>query len=176
VMTKRTKDLTKMQDPSNRSALAAGTVNLYDVTVGNVSGIKGKSLGISGIRALAYVRFVDEGLKLGRIDNTDIATLKNDPKKDVQAATRRLLAAIPARGKFSTRKPTPSGMTDIASFLSANKADLALADDAADGQSKLVTSRGLDLGHLFDLRPKDPNRTLSAHHWMAGELGHESVD
>jgi hypothetical protein len=177
-LTAHTKDLTRMQDPSNKSALAAGTVNLYDATVTNISGFKGKSIDVSGIRALSYVRFVEQGLKLGKIDKIDIAALKNDPKKDVQGATNRLLAALQniPRGAFSTRSPTPTGKTDLSKFISANRADLTLVDDAKDGLSKLVTSENLDLGYKFDLDPEDPNRTLTAHHWLAAELGHESVD
>jgi Domain of unknown function (DUF4157) len=173
-----TKDLTRMQDPAHPASLAAGTVNLYDVTVGNVSGFKGKTLDVAGIRALAYVRFVEEGLAFGKIDKVDIDMLKSDPTKDVRAATRRLLAALRGvpRGSFSTRSPTPAGKTDLPAFLASNRSDLHLVDDRKDGLSPLVTANHLDLGYGFDLNPKDPNRSLSAHHWLAAELGHEAVD
>jgi hypothetical protein len=169
------KDLTQMQDPTDPSKLAGGTVNLYDVTVGNVSGFAGKRFNVSTIRALAYVRFVFEGLLLGKIDQADIAALPTSPK-DVQGATNRLLKALPPRGGFSTRTPTPAGKTDLATWLAANKADLAIVDDKASGLSSLVVSANLDLGYNFDANPKDPNRSLTPHHWLAAELGHESLD
>lgn len=176
-LTSHIKDLPKMQDPANAGAFAAGTVNLYDVTVANISGLKGKKLDVSGIRALSYLRFVQEGLIKGKIDKIDIDTLKSDPKKDVRGATNRLLDLLKniPRGTFSTRSPTPTGFTDLPQFLSANKADLTLVDDAKDGLSPLVSSERLDF-YAFDLRPSDPNRTLTPHHWLAAELGHESVD
>lgn len=158
-----------MQDPAHRGRFRAGAVNLYDVTVGNISGLPGRSLSPSSMRALAYVRFVSEALARGDLQDSDISTLRTDRRKDVQGATRRLLAKLPRRGTFSTRSPTPSGFTDLAAWLTANAADLALVDDKDDGLDDFVTSRGLDMG--FGM-----NRDLTAHHWLVAELTHEAVD
>lgn len=168
------KDLTQMQDPKDPSKLASGTVNLYDVTVGNASGFAGKRFEVGAIRALAYVRFVFEGLLLGKIDQTDIAALPT-AAKDVRGAANRLLKALPPRGSFSTRTPTPAGKTDLATWLAANRSDLATVDDKASGLSALVLAANLDLGYNFDANPKDPNRSLTPHHWLAAELGQESL-
>ena len=160
---------------------AKGGVQLYDVTVANVSGLKGIQIDASRARALFYVRFVQDGLALGKIDPVDIKALRSDPNKNVRDATNRLLAKLPPRGTFSTRNPLPAGMTDIKDFLEKNKGDLALVDDKTDGLSPLVAPAdagdpGLDLGFKFDLNKKDPNRSLSAHHWLAAELAHEAVE
>lgn len=168
-LTSHLKDLTAMQDPARRGRFRAGAVNLYDVTVGNISGLPGRSLSPSSMRALAYVRFVSEALARGDLQDSDISTLRTDRRKDVQGATRRLLAKLPRRGTFSTRSPTPSGFTDLAAWLTANAADLALVDDKDDGLDDFVTSRGLDMG--FGM-----NRDLTAHHWLVAELTHEAVD
>ena len=121
------------------------------------------------MRALAYVRFVSEALTRGDLQDSDLSTLRTDARKDVQAATRRLLAKLPARGTFSTRTPTPSGFTDLAKWLTANAKDLALVDDTTDGLDDFVTSRGLDMGFSM-------GRDLTAHHWLVAELSHEAVD
>lgn len=168
-LTSHLKDLTAMQEPGHPSRFRAGAVNLYDVTVQNISGLRGRSLSVSGMRALAYVRFVAEALKRGDLQDSDLSTLRTDARKDVQGATRRLLAKLPARGTFSTRRPTPSGFIDLASWLTANAADLALVDDTTDGLDDFVTSRQLDMGFGMD-------RDLTAHHWLVSELAHESVD
>jgi hypothetical protein len=65
--------------------------------------------------------------------------------------------------------PAPSGFTDLASWLTANAADLALVDDKDDGLDDFVTSRGLDMGFKM-------GRDLTAHHWLVAELSHEAVD
>jgi hypothetical protein len=168
-LTSHLKDLTAMQDPGHRDRFRAGAVNLYDVTVSNVSNLPGRSLSISGMRALAYVRFVAEALKRGDLQDSDLTTLRTDARKDVQGATRRLLAKLPARGTFSTRRPTPSGFTDLVGWLAANAADLALVDDKSDGLDDFVTSSRLDMGFGMD-------RDLTAHHWLVAELSHEAVD
>jgi hypothetical protein len=168
-VTSHLKDLTAMQASGHPERFRPGAVNLYDVTVGNISGLPGHSLSISGMRALAYVRFVSEALKRGAVQDSDLSTLRTDARKDVQGATRRLLAKLPARGTFSTRKPTPSGFIDLATWLSANAADLALVDDTTDGLDDFVTSRGLDMGFRM-------SRDLTAHHWVVAELSHEAVD
>jgi hypothetical protein len=162
-------DLTAMQEPGHHDRFRPGAVNLYDVTVSNISGLPGRSLSISGMRALAYVRFVSEALKRGAVEDSDLSTLRTDARKDVQGATRRLLAKLPVRGTFSTRRPTPSGFTDLMTWLSANAKDLALVDDTTDGLDDFVTSRGLDMG--FGM-----SRDLTAHHWLVAELSHEAVD
>lgn len=168
-LTSHLKDLTAMQQPGHPGQFRAGAVNLYDVTVQNVSGLPGRSLSPSSMRALAYVRFVSEALARGDLHDSDLSTLRTDARKDVQGATRRLLAKLPARGTFSTRTPTPSGFTDLSSWLTANAKDLALVDDTSDGLDDFVTSRGLDMG--FGM-----SRELTAHHWLVAELTHEAVD
>jgi hypothetical protein len=168
-LTSHLKDLTAMQEPGHPGRFRAGAVNLYDVTVRNISGLPGRSLSASGVRALAYLRFVSEALTRGDLQDSDLSTLRTDARKNVQGATRRLLAKLPARGTFSTRTPTPSGFTDLASWLTANAADLALVDDKDDGLDDFVTSRGLDMGFKMD-------RDLTAHHWLVAELSHEAVD
>jgi hypothetical protein len=169
-LTSHLKDLTAMQDPGHRGRFRAGAVNLYDITVANISGLPGRSLNPSGVRALAYVRFVSEALVKGDLLDSDLTTLRADARKDVQGATRRLLAKLPARGTFSTRRPTPPGFTDLATWLTANAADLALVDDETDGLDDFVTtSRGLDMGFKM-------GRELTAHHWLVAELSHEAVD
>jgi hypothetical protein len=168
----RASQLTKMR-AGGKGGWAPGAVNLYDVTVQNISGFKGRRLDVSGIRALSYVRFVQEGLLLGKVDRTDFPRFVPPV---VQDATDRLLAAIPARGAFSTRSPTPAGKVDLVTFMSANKADLRLVDDAKKGLTRLVTAKRLDLGYAMDLRPTDPYRELTAHHWLAAELGQEAID
>jgi hypothetical protein len=168
-LTSHLKDLTAMQEPGHPDRFRPGAVNLYDVTVANISGLPGHSLSISGMRALAYVRFVSEALKRGDLQDSDLSTLRTDARKNVQGATRRLLGKLPARGTFSTRKPTPSGLVDLATWLSTNASDLALVDDTTDGLDDFVTSRGLDMG--FGM-----SRDLTAHHWVVAELSHEAVD
>ena len=163
------------------AASAPGGVQLYDTTVANVSGFKGTQIDVSMARALFYVRFVQDGLALQKIDLVDIRNLRSDATKNVRDATNRLLAALPPRGTFSTRDPLPAGMTSLQAFFAAHRADLALVDDKVDGLSPLVApinpvDPGLDLGFKFDLNKKDPNRTLSAHHWLASELAHEAVE
>lgn len=168
-LTSHLKDLTAMQRPGHPGQFRAGAVNLYDVTVANISGLPGRSLSPSSMRPLAYVRFVSEALTRGDLQDSDLSTLRTDARKDVQGATRRLLAKLPARGTFSTRTPTPSGFTDLAKWLTANAKDLALVDDTTDGLDDFVTSRGLDMGFSM-------GRDLTAHHWLVAELSHEAVD
>jgi hypothetical protein len=159
------------------AATDPGGLDIYKSTVDNVSGLKVTDIDVSKSRALFYVRFVQEGLALHKIDPVDISNLR----PNVRDATNRLLAAIPPRGTFSTKKPTPAGQNDLNAFFTAHAADLALVDDKFVGLSPLVAPKdpldpGLDLGFKFDLRKKDPNRTLSAHHWLAAELAHEAVE
>ncbi len=168
-LTSHLKDLKAMQDPAHHDRFRPGAVNLYDVTVANISGLRGRALNPSAVRALAYVRFVSEALARGALQDSDLSTLRTDRRKDVQGATRRLLTKLPARGTFSTRTPTPSGLIDLAIWLTANAADLALVDDKDDGLDDFVTSRQLDMG--FGM-----GRDLTAHHWLVSELTHEAVD
>jgi hypothetical protein len=175
VLAQRTKDLVGMK-AAGKPGWAPGAIHLIDVTVDNVSGLHGTRLGVSAMRGLFYARLVQNALALGTIDAADLATLKSDPKKDVQAATNTLLREIHARGTFSTRKPTPAGKTDLAGFLTDRVKELTLVDDAKDGLSSFVTGNNLDMGHRFDNNPKDPHRFLTAHHWIPAELTHESVD
>ncbi len=163
------------------AATAPGGMQLYDTTVANVSGFKGTQFDVSSSRALFYVRFVQDGLALHKIDPVDIRNLRSDAGKNVRDATNRLLAALPPRGTFSSHDPAPTGMTSIQAFFAAHRTDLALVDDRFDGLSPLVAPAeehdpGLDLGFKFDLNKMDPNRTLSAHHWLASELAHEAVE
>ena len=149
------------------AASTPGAVQPCDTTVANVSGFKGTQIDVSIARALFYVRFVQEGLALHKIDPVDIRNLRSDATKNIRDATNRLLAALPSRGTFSTRDPTPAGMTSLQGFLAAHRADLTLVDDKVDGLGPLLapTDRadpGFDLGFKFDLnKKKDPNRTLS---------------
>jgi hypothetical protein len=168
-LTSHLKDLTAMQQPGKPGQFRAGAVNLYDVTVANISGLPGRSLGSSAMRALAYVRFVAEAIERGDIAASSLSTLRADAKKDVQSATRRLIGKLPPRGMFSTRKPTPAGHTDLPGWLAANAADLKLVDDTTDGLDDFVASQGLDMGTRM-------SRDLTAHHWLVAELAHESVD
>ncbi|MGA3399578.1 MAG: DUF4157 domain-containing protein [Acetobacteraceae bacterium] len=163
------------------AATAPGGMQLYDTTVANVSGFKGTQFDVSSARALFYVRFVQDGLALHKIDPVDIRNLRSDAVKNVRDATNRLLAALPPRGTFSSKDPAPAGQTSLKAFFAAHQADLALVDDRVDGLSPLVAPAspadpGLDLGFKFDLNKMDPNRTLSAHHWLASELAHEAVE
>lgn len=157
--------LTRMQDPAHPGRFAPGAVRLYDVTVGNVSGLPGISLNQNLIRGLAYVRLVQEGLARGEIGRGDLSALP----AATQSATSRLLSAIPARGAFSTRTPTPAGFTDLARFLSTNRADLTVVDDPTNGLKPFISSTNLDWGMGF-------SRSIDAHHWFVTELAHEAVD
>jgi hypothetical protein len=70
------------------------------------------------MRALFYVRLIQNGLALGSVGIADVDALATAPQ-DLKGATKALLAAIPARGGFSTRSPTPAGKTDLAGFLTS---------------------------------------------------------
>lgn len=157
-------DLTRMQDPANPRRFAAGAINLYDVTVGNVSGFPGTRMHAARVRGLAYVRLVEEGLARGEITRGSLAGLPANTRD----ATTRLLAAIPNRGRFSTRSPTPSGMTDLNGFLSRHRRDLAIVDNAGTGLKPFITANNLDWGAGYD-------RHIDAHHWFVAELAHEAV-
>jgi hypothetical protein len=163
------KDLTAMQEPGHPTRFRTGAVNLYDVTVSNISGLRGRTLDPSAVRALAYVRFVAEAIERGELSASSLSTLRTDARKDVQGATRRLLAKLPARGTFSTRTPTPPRHTDLPAWLAANTADLVLVDDRVDGLDDFVASQGLDMNIGM-------SRDLTAHHWLVAELGHEGLD
>src|SRR5262249_10834728 len=97
-LTAHRKDLTAMTD--SKGNFKPDAVQLYDVVTKNVSGFKGTQLDPSGVRALSYVRFVQDALARGSVTGA-VLTANLDPTVD--AATKRLLAAIPARGNFSSK-------------------------------------------------------------------------
>ena len=175
VLSQRSEELPRMRTAGG-AGWAPGAIHLFDITAENTAGLPGQRFDASAMRGIFYVRLVENALALGRISAADLATLKSEPEKDVLGATRTLLAAIPTRGTFSTRSPTPAGKTDLAGFLKAHAQELALVDDAQDGLSSFVLVHDLDMGHRFDANPRDAHRTAMAHHWIPSELGHEAAD
>ena len=155
--------LTGMQDPARPARFAEGSVQLYDVTVGNISGLPGTFFSPSLIRGLAYVRLVQEGIARGEVSQNDLSTRLTS---STLTATNRLLSVIPQRGAFSTRTETPPGMTDLRSFLRDNIDDLLIVDHLDNGLKPFLTSENLDQGML---------RSNDAHHWFVTELAHEAV-
>jgi hypothetical protein len=157
--------LTGLTDPANRRRFAPDAIRLFDVTVANVSGLPGVRLDAAGLRAIAYVRLVEEGLARQQISRSDLASLPTATR----AATTRLLAALPARRSFSSRTPVPPGKISITSFIGTHRADLRIVDNPTTGLKSFVTARSLDGGQNF-------SRSIDAHHWFVAELGHEAVD
>ncbi|MQA91594.1 MAG: DUF4157 domain-containing protein [Gemmatimonas sp.] len=156
-------DLTRMQDPANRQRFAPGAVRLFDVTVGNVSGFPGIRIPADLLRGLAYVRLVQEGIALNKVGRGVTNSL---PQANRDAANR-LLAAIPDRGGFSTRSPTPPRQVDLSGWLTSHSRDLRLVDHPTNGLKPILAASHLDQGMP---------RNLDAHHWFPSELAHEAID
>jgi hypothetical protein len=180
------KKLTAMIDPGKGGVFKPDALQLYDVTVQNVSGFKGTPLarrdkrsGVpdpSGVRAVSYVRFVADALARGDITVADFAALA----PTVAGATGRILVALPARGNFSTKKvlppgesdPTkarpPDGKIDLKDFIDSNWADLKIIDDPANGLKPFLIDRNLG--------SSGKDQDIDAHHWFVAELAHEAVE
>jgi hypothetical protein len=161
----RQTELTGLQDPAHPSRFRGGAIRLYDVTVPNISGLAGIPLPEAPIRGLAYVRLVQEGIARDEVSQSDLSSL---PTRTLQA-TNDLLGVIPARGRFSTLTPTPSGQTDLNSWLSSNRTNLMIAGSTRDGLKSFITAFNLDWGAGF-------SPSIDAHHWFVTELAHESLE
>ncbi len=158
------KELTAMADPNKPGQFKAGAVQLYDVTVANISGLKGTSLDPRSMRALSYTRMIKEGLTQGLISANDLNTAL--PQK-ILDATNNVLSVMPVRGTFSSKTPPPSGQVSIQQFYKDNHNDLMLIDSKEI--KAFIGSKALDNGHGF-------STDIDAHHWFVAELAHEAVE
>jgi hypothetical protein len=195
-LTGHEKQLTRMQDPKNKSKFAPDAIRLYDVTVANVTDKSGgkvvrpkiKGVDMSGkkmveppdpakhkeavfvfsIQGVVYLRAFMDAMARGDISMADLAISgPADPQADIKPVTKALLAKMRPRGMFSTRKPTPAGMTDLPKFLVDNATDLQLIARFDNGLKDLLLDHGIDTGQPWD---------NDAHHFVAAELGHEAVE
>ncbi len=164
-LTSHKKDLTAMADPANPGQFKQDSLNLYDVTVANISGYKGIQLEPRAIRALSYTRLIQEGLNKAWISATDLNVLPNN----IKDATNAILGKLPARSTFSTKSPPPGGQTNIKDFYgdATNHQNLMLIDGKEI--KKLITDKHLDNNEGF-------NADIDAHHWFVTELAHEAVE
>ncbi len=162
-LTSHKKELTAMTDPKKGGEFIPGAVRLYDVTVANISGLRGIGLNVSGIRALSYARLIKEGTARGTITPSDIDSI--DPV--ISSAINRVLAKLPDRGKFSTQEPVPGDKVSLQEFLKNNRTDMTSID--SQKVKTFITTKKLDWGAKFSME-------IDAHHWFVAELAHEAVE
>ncbi len=158
------KDLTAMTDPSNPNKFKADAVQLYDVTVSNISGLAGTKLDARSMRAIGYARMIQEGLTQGVISQTD---LDNALPQNIRDAVKNILAVLPVRGTFSSKSKPPAGQVSIQQFYKDNNSDLMLVDSKE--VKAFIGANALDNGHGF-------STDIDAHHWFVAELAHEAVE
>jgi hypothetical protein len=124
-ITSHKKDLTALTDPSSPNQFKEGAVQLYDVTVTNISGLKGTGLDARSMRAIGYARMIQEGLTQRVISQTDIDNALPQNKLD---AVNNILTLLPVRGTFSSKQVPPSGQVSIQQFYKDNRSELMLVD------------------------------------------------
>lgn len=163
-ITSHKKDLTAMTDPANPNQFKAGAVQLYDVTVKNISGLKGTKFDVRSMRAIGYARMIQEGLTQGVISQTD---LDNVLPQNIRDAVKNILTVLPVRGTFSSMLTPPAGQVSIQQFYKDNNSDLMLVDSKEI--KAFIGANALDNGHGFTTE-------IDAHHWFVAELAHEAVE
>ena len=162
-LTSHQKDLTAIADPKKSGQFISGSVQLYDVTVANISGLPGIKLDVRGIRALSYARLIQEGTARGQITPADI----NSINPDVSSAINRILSILPSRGSFSTKQSPLAGKVNLQKFIKKNQTDLMQIDSPM--MKTFITAKNLDWESGL-------SRDDDAHHWFVAELAHEAVE
>lgn len=146
-----------------RQAGVDSKAKLYDATVTNISGIKGTKLPFwDGIRAIAYVRFMQDWMMMGAL---------TPPNDKLRLANSLLTGAkpLPARGGFTAQGV--AGKQDFNEFCLAHTQtkDIAPIIDQLGPYvfgSNLPQFFGDAVGRSID---------AEAHHYFVAELIHEAV-
>jgi Domain of unknown function (DUF4157) len=178
----------KPGDPGITMAAGGGGVS-YQVVAKPLGGVaKMPAIDPACARCIGYSRLIRDGVN----ENPLVAQhLFGPPPATPSAATPdwtgiwAQLLTLPERGKFSTKTPTPSGLTDIGAFCKTNKAAITAMDAnvAADWAERKKPRASWNVNilqksakafcdaHSLGLINFDP--TIDAHHNFVPEIAHE---
>lgn len=147
-----------------RSGIAGSSMlalNVVDSGRLTVRGARNIALGANAMRAIGYTRIIQDAM----------VTM---PSLNIPAGVRSQLLPLPARGRFTTTRPAPAGMTNIHEFARTNASAIqsivAHENDAVTGLKTFIDTNNLiRLGRVF-------SSGIYSHHLFVAELAHEVVN